>query len=281
MKLGYFLNGYFPPIDFEEFVQWGVPNGYRAIDVPLFQADASTICAKHGLEPTSTTGQAFQPIAAEPGVRQEQITQGKRAVDYAAAEGIPSVQIGHLMLPEAGFEDSVRLFAEGCRPVAEHAESKGVRLVFENWAKDGENLGYCPAHWEAMFDAVGSDALGLCLDPSHLVWLGIDYLRATREFADRVYHAHAKDTEFLPEARYRHGIIGPRRGAVGSGTYRFRIPGFGEIDWPRFISALVEIGYDGALAVEHEDSLWSSRTDRGRALSGLVLAQRCLSPLLA
>ena len=280
MRLGYFWNGFFPPIDFEEFVQWGAQNGYQAIDVPLFQTNASAVCAKHGLEPSSTAGLAFQPIASERDARQEQVAAGKRAVDFAAAEGIPSVQIGHLMVPALGFDENVRLFAEGCAPVADHAQAKGVKLVLENWANHGNNLAYCPAHWQAMFDAVPSDALGLCIDPSHLVWLGIDYVRATREFGHRIYHAHAKDTEFLPEIRYRYGVIGTQRGLVGREVYRFRIPGFGEVDWPSFITALLEIGYDEALAVEHEDPLWSSKTDQQHALKGLVLAQRFLSPLL-
>ena len=37
VKLGYFHNGHFPPIEFEEFVRWGAANGYQAVDVPLFE----------------------------------------------------------------------------------------------------------------------------------------------------------------------------------------------------------------------------------------------------
>ena len=185
------------------------------------------------------------------------------------------------MAPDLGFDANVRLFAEGVAPVLDHAQRVGVRLVMENWADGGRNLAYAPAHWEAIFDAVPHEALGLCFDPSHLVWLGIDYLRAAREFGSRIYQAHAKDTEFLPEARYRFGVIGPERGRIGQGTYRFRIPGFGVIDWPAFITALLEVGYDGPLVVEHEDPFWSARTDPEHdALKGLVLAQRFLAPLL-
>ncbi len=114
-----------------------------------------------------------------------------------------------------------------------------------------------------------------------MAWLGIDYLRAAREFGSRIYHAHAKDTEFLPEAQYRFGVIGAERGRIGQGTYRFRIPGFGVIDWPAYITTLLEVGYDGPLVVEHEDPFWSARTDPTHdALKGLVLAQRFLAPLL-
>jgi sugar phosphate isomerase/epimerase len=107
-----------------------------------------------------------------------------------------------------------------------------------------------------MFSAVPSKALGLEFDPSHLHWQGIDYIRALYEFKDRIYHVHAKDTEMLPERRYRGGINGD--------YFRFRIPGYGEITWPRLISALDEIGYSGDIAIEHEDPVyWNERFDEG------------------
>jgi len=280
VKLGYFHNGHFPPIEFETFVRWGADNGYQAIDVPLFEPNVRAICERHGLEPTSTVGMACQPIATDPELRAEEVTQARRALDYAAAEHIPNVWLGHEMAPDLGFDENIRLFAEGVAPVVDHAHRVGVRLVMENWANGGRNLAYAPAHWAAIFDAVPHPALGLCPDPSHLVWLGIDYLRAVREFGSRVYHAHAKDTEWLPDNLYRYGVIGTERGRVGQSTYRFRIPGFGVVDWPGYITALLEVGYDGALVVEHEDAFWTSRTDAQHALNGLVLAQRFLAPLL-
>jgi sugar phosphate isomerase/epimerase len=110
--------------------------------------------------------------------------------------------------------------------------------------------------------------LGLEFDPSHLYWQGIDYLRAVREFKERIYHVHAKDTELLPEVRYRKGVNGD--------TYRFRIPGYGDINWTAFLSTLNEIGYDGGIAIEHEDAVyWGNKFDEG-----LVRGWQVLSPLV-
>ena len=78
MKLGYFHNGHFPPIEFEDFVRWGAANGYQVIDVPLFQPNARAICERHGLEPTSTTGMVCQPIASDATERAEQTAQARR-----------------------------------------------------------------------------------------------------------------------------------------------------------------------------------------------------------
>jgi len=133
-------------------------------------------------------------------------------------------------------------------------------------------MGGSPATWDAWFEAVPSDALGIEFDPSHLAWQGIDYLRALREYRARVYHVHAKDSEPLPENRYRYGVNGP--------TYRFRIPGYGEINWTAFITALNELGYDGGVAIEHEDDIYGWHTGGELYDEGLVRGWQTLDPLI-
>ena len=69
-----------------------------------------------------------------------------------------------------------------------------------------------------------------------------------RTYAPRIYHVDAKDTEILPERLARQGIL-------GSGWWRYRLPGLGALDWTAIIGALDEIGYQGILAIENEDPL--------------------------
>ena len=69
------------------------------------------------------------------------------------------------------------------------------------------NLAFSPEVWERMFELVPSSALGLEMDPSHMVWLGIDYLQAIRDFGDRIYHAHAKDTEIQARCAAARGHL--------------------------------------------------------------------------
>ncbi|MBC8075633.1 MAG: sugar phosphate isomerase/epimerase, partial [Chloroflexales bacterium] len=130
------------------------------------------------------------------------------------------------------------------------------------------NMGGSPDTWDAMFAAVPSPALGLEFDPSHRFWQGIDHLRALHEYPDRIYHVHAKDTELLPERRYRAGI--------NDTSFRFRIPGYGGIDWTTFIAALDEIGYSGGVAIEHEDPIYSG----ARFDEGLTRGWQTLFPLI-
>ena len=63
----------------------------------------------------------------------------------------------------------------------------------------------------------------------------------------------------------------------GQGWYRYRIPGWGEIDWKSFMSALNDVGYTGPVVIEHEDSVFSGK----RFNEGLVLGLRFLKQFIA
>jgi len=47
---------------------------------------------------------------------------------------------------------------------------------------------------------------------------------------------------------------------LGHGWWRARLPGWGEIDWPRFITALIEVNYKGNKDIEHEDDVFAAAT---------------------
>jgi sugar phosphate isomerase/epimerase len=172
-------------------------------------------------------------------------------------------------------------------PLVSFADERGVKLVVENcpmegWHPDGYpgNLAYSPELWEWMF------SLGLYLnyDPSHLLWLGIDpvaAIRALKPHAYRIQHVQAKDTEINPAGRDRYGLFGralDRSNPWDSGWWRYRVPGLGNVDWRKVIDALYESGYDGAVAIEHEDPVWSG--DEARIYAGLEVARRTLQPLI-
>src|SRR5260370_312838 len=125
----------------------------------------------------------------------------------------------------------------------------GVRAVFEGWpgrAPQYPTVGCTPETWRAMFAAVPSQTLGLNYDPSHLVRLGIDYLRVLDEFKDRIYHCHGKDTALLPEAQYRYGHFPPALDKLPSfseGAWRYCVPGDAAVDWTPVPYAPVQPAY--------------------------------------
>jgi sugar phosphate isomerase/epimerase len=124
-----------------------------------------------------------------------------------------------------------------------------------------------------MFSIVPSERFGLNLDPSHLVWLQIDYERAVRDFAARILHVHAKDMEIDLDGLYRFGSA-----AQGMGWQVPRLPGLGQVDWGRFIGQLYRVGYDGVVSVEHEDRAFEATQELVER--GFLIARDCLRPYL-
>ena len=279
MKIGYFATGVMRQLDFEDFVRWGAEHGFGSIDISPDQDNVRAICDRYHMPIASTYGFAIEPLVADDTERNKQIARGKQIIDMAQRQGIPTVGMGHRRDPSVDVAENLNLFKVAYGELAPYAEQKGVKIVFENWPNRGRNLAITPELWEAMFTAVPSPALGLCFDPSHLVWQGIDWHRALVEFGSRVYHAHAKDTEMIPEGMYRFGIYGPQvtQTAPGSqGWFRYRLPGYGIIDWASYVSTLHEIGYDGPLTIEHEDNVWGWLTDPEEAKRGLLVGKRFL-----
>lgn len=239
-------------------------------------AKARDLCAETGV---TITALAYYDIAFRTPAPDKITDAYDRVFDAATELGIDVIASMSGFDPDRNWKGNIDLFAERFGPVAERAEAKGKRIAFENWMGFGGqlpfrpmNMGGSPATWDAWFEAVPSLALGIEFDPSHLAWQGIDYLRALSEYRSRVYHVHAKDSEPLPEGRYRHGVNGP--------NYRFRIPGYGEINWTGFITALNEYGYDGGVAIEHEDEIYGWHTGGELFDEGLVRGWQVLNPLI-
>lgn len=220
---------------------------------------------KHDLAISSL---GFYPNYLDPDV--EKANEAKRyfekVLELADRMNVRTVSTFAGQIPGAAVEASLEPFAALFTKFCAKAESLGIRIAIENCpmldfkTRWGENIAYSPEIWDAMFAAVPSRALGLELDPSHMVFLGIDYVQAALDYGDRLFHVHAKDTDIDERQRARLGMFGQAIGPIegfGNGWWRFRAPGFGRVDWPRFISALVEVGYQGNIDIEHEDEVFA------------------------
>ncbi len=94
---------------------------------------------------------------------------------------------------------------------------------------------------------------GFNFDPSHLHWQMVNPVFFLREFSDRIYHVHMKDAALQLDGR--SGILAshldfghPQRG------WDFRSLGRGQVNFEEIIRTLNQIGYQGPLSVEWEDS---------------------------
>ena len=267
MKLG-LLTAAFGDRPLDEAARWAAAAGFDALEV--YWPPGAELDLDVGLEISAL---AYYPNALDPddGAREAAHAHLRRLIDEAAGSvGLVCTFAG--ADPARPLDENLERFRELWRPLVSHAEERGVRIAIENcpmvrWP-GGANLAYCPAAWDAMFDSFPGPTLGLNLDPSHLRWLGVDAGRAVRDYGDRIFHVHAKDTEIVLDELYRRSILSP-----GVGWQHGRIPGRGEIDWPGFVGALREVGYDGVLSVEHEDR------DIG-VEPGFELARDTLRPLL-
>lgn len=108
--------------------------------------------------------------------------------------------------------------------------------------------------------AVGP-VLGANLDPSHLFWMGADPLAAAGALGDALYHVHAKDTLLNAPVQATTGLLETGSlGAVAARSWSYITLGFGhgETWWRNFCYRLRMAGYDGWLAIEHEDILLNS-----------------------
>jgi sugar phosphate isomerase/epimerase len=177
--------------------------------------------------------------------------------------------------PDKSVEENMPEYEQVFSEYANEAEQLGIKIAIENCPhihvypiKIG-NISFSPYVWDLMFKSVSSKAIGLEFDPSHLVWLGIDYLKAAKKFGDRIYHVHAKDTEIIQDVLNNVGIY-------GSGWWRYRIPGWGIVDWRKLIATLLDINYQGNLVIEHEDPVFSG----SRFREGLILGLRYLSQFI-
>ena len=142
-------------------------------------------------------------------------------------------------------------------------EDSGLKLVIENCPHGGRNLGNCPASLRRMFELVPSMAIGLEFDPSHFIFQFMDYLAPIYEFGTRLYAFHAKDTQILHGRMNEFGTLGDQY--LNESWWRFRVPGYGDVDWRKVFVALSDIGYLGDIIIEHEDPVFGSEDGLTRA----------------
>ena len=147
------------------------------------------------------------------------------------------------------------------------ARELGVKVAIENCPAIG-NVAVSPFRWRRLFNQLPE--LGLAYDPSHFVWQFIDPYRPLTDFAARIVHLHAKDTEILDQQLNDTGI-------EGQGWWRYRIPGWGQLNWTRIVSGLLEAGYTGAISLEHEDPVWEGSDEK--VTHALRLGNRLLTSI--
>ncbi len=244
--------------NFREIAEWAAAEGFGGIEVHTMHLPAKEVLADDGKavkQVLADTGMRISSIAHYTGINRnntiEQYT-GEMEDVIQAAEAIGVDVVCTLAgFPDDG-KDKLATIKETLPgvfgPLSEKAARAGIKIAFENWF--ATNLQGVDT-FRALVEALPQENIGFNFDPSHLHWQGCDILAAVEEFSDRIFHTHAKDTAIYADRLAAVGVL-------GRGWWRYCIPGFGEIDWGRYILALKENGYDGTLSIEHEDRAFNA-----------------------
>ena len=116
--------------------------------------------------------------------------------------------------------------------------------------------------------------IGANLDPSHLIWQGMDIVEVIHYLGDAIYYFHAKDTEMNMANVRKNGVLDTKHyGDFEHRSWVFRTLGYGTDNWRKIISALKIVGYDDSISIEHEDGLM-------QPLEGLEKAISYIQPML-
>jgi sugar phosphate isomerase/epimerase len=301
VKLG-LLTAALPDLSLEQIAEWAAFEGFDALEVACWPAAGTEgrryagvshldvesfdpdevlgIFDQHGL---AISALAYYPNNLHPDDAEREQANGhlRKVIDAAQRLGVGTVGTFVGNDKDRPLPENLQRFREIWPPLVGYADERGVRIAIENcpmifsydqWP-GGTNLAWAPAIWDEMFSAIPDANFGLNLDPSHLVWLMIDYERAIYDYADRIFHTHAKDMEIRRDGLYRHGTF-----SAGMGWQVPRLPGLGEVDWSRFVAALYAVGYDNVVSIEHEDANFEG--DDALVKHGFLLARNTLRPLV-
>jgi sugar phosphate isomerase/epimerase len=212
---------------------------------PTSLSDAQIENVKQVLSRYGMHVSAFQAsqnhIAPDPNQRKQDNDYFVKLIELAGKLGIPYVGTASGKDADRPFEkqvdDIVRIYTERYFPAC---QANKVRILWEPYPL-GANIAVSPAGFEALFKGFGdSPYVGLQYDPSHLVWQMMDPIQTARDFVDKIYDVHLKDTEVRWDVLRRVGINPVNRA-----------------QWWVF-SVLQRAGYQGAMSLEHEDPLYGS-----------------------
>ena len=297
MKLG-FVSAILDGWTFEEMIDTASEMGYACVEVacwPCGKAERryagvshinvdeltdekaayiKAYCAEKNVEISSL---AFYPNTMDGNLekREAAVAHLKKVICASARLGVNMVTTFIGRDQTKSVEENLELVKEIWPPIIALAEEKGVRIAIENcpmlFGRDqwpgGQNLMTTPAIWRKVFEILPSPNLGINYDPSHFVWQMIDYIRPLYEFKDKIFHVHYKDIKLYPDKLREVGIM-----AYPLDFMSPKLPGLGDVDWGKYVSALTDIGYDGYTCIEIEDRAFEG--SREKVLDSLRLSKR-------
>lgn len=301
MKLG-FITALLETYTYEQMMDFASEEGFECVEVACWPAgkgerryagtshiDVARVVsdeeyAKHILDYSKEKGVEISSLAFYPNTmdgdlqkREANIAHLNKVIEASAKLGVGMVTTFIGRDQTKTVEDNLTLVKEIWPPILEKAKSLGVKVAIENcpmlfgpdqWP-GGQNLMTTPANWRKIFEILPYDNFGINYDPSHFVWQMIDYIKPIYEFKEKIFHVHYKDIKLYPDKLNDVGIMGYPLDFMSP-----KLPGLGDVDWGKYVSALTDIGYKGYTCIEIEDKAFEETEED--MLNSLRLAKRYL-----
>ena len=270
--------------DFYEMIDIVAENGLDCVEVacwPAGKAERRYAGVSHIDTENLTKEQAekYQAYAAEkkvaisalayyPNPLDEDLEKRQLVIDhiYSVIDAAKLMEINLVTtfigrMPSKTISENLKEVEEVWKPILAYAEKQKVKIAIENcpmlFTEDewpgGQNLMTTPALFRKIFDLLDSEYIGLNFDPSHFVWQQMDYLAPIYEFKDKLFHVHYKDIKVYWSKLQEVGVM-----ATPLEYMSPKIPGLGDVDWGKYVSALTDIGYSGYTCIEVEDRAFES-----------------------
>ena len=238
--------------------------GVSHIDVatltPEKAEEIKALCASKSVEISSL---CYYPNTMDPDLekRQSYIDHIYKLIDASAMLDVNMITTFVGRVPDKTFAENLEIFKEVWSPIVKYAEEKGVKIAIEScpmlftddeWP-GGQNIMTTPANWRKIFEIIDSPNFGINYDPSHFVWQQIDYIKPIYEFKDKIFHVHYKDIKVYQDKLADVGTM-----ATPLQYMSPKLPGLGDVDWGKYVSALTDIGYDRYTCIEVEDKAFEN-----------------------
>lgn len=289
MKMGFFTAN-FTERPLEEVARMVVEYGYEAIEIPVYEGNGQLEiedilkpgAAKKVLEMTKGLGLEISALSNHPesflimgptgietdfimkGTAEEKIRHGSerlvRTAQAANALGVDTV-VGYpgvenwgrfFFFPYGqGWAEYEQQFADRFVPILDEFKKYGVKFAIE---PHPNSFVYDIYTAERAIELVDKHpCLGYNFDPANILYLSISPQIFIDRLAERIFHVHAKDAELVEHNLAVGGTLMQGDMRRIDRSFRFRIPGWGDVPWKKVITELSMVGYKGVLSYEHED----------------------------
>jgi sugar phosphate isomerase/epimerase len=268
-----------------EYLRQILPHGFESYSITFWQTLGDCDLARLAgevRELLADSGAVISSVSCFGNPLQEDETAEKtrdgwrKLIDAAHLFGCDLVTGFAGRVVDVPIDQSMERFAAVWGPLQKQAADEGVRIAFENcdmggdWWRGDWNIAQNPTAWEAMFDAIPSDNVGLQWEPCHQMVSLIDPMPQLRKWIKKVFHVHGKDATVLWDVVREHGVHGPHPFAF------HRTPGFGDSNWTDIISELRRGGFVGSIDIEGwHDPVYSGPLEMTGQVHGLEYLKRC------